>query len=52
MKPAEAQADEAAPDDCASVEELLAIAGRAFAITKGTLPDPADLLYDDDGLPC
>jgi len=35
----------------ASVEELLAIAGRAAAHVKRPYADHADLLYDEDGLP-
>jgi antitoxin VapB len=35
----------------ASVEELLAIAGRAAAHLKRPYADHAELLYDEDGLP-
>ena len=35
----------------ASVEDLLAIAGRAAALVKRPYPDHADLLYDAQGLP-
>lgn len=35
----------------ASVEELLAIAERAAAHLKRPYADPAELLYDEDGLP-